>query len=194
MNLRIYGERQKLWQWDTGRKLIVEDNGTCNEVHFANAYSKMAMVLPIREREGLRVVDIPNILLQQASPLTAYMYRWGESGSETFAAFCFGVASRQKPESYIYTETEILCYRDLDERMRKLEENLEGEAARAVEKYLQENPIDGVKFETDDTLSLQDGVLSVKAVNQVIEDDLRPVTSGAVYEEFSKAVALLKTI
>lgn len=194
MNLKIYGERQKLWQWDTDRKLILEDDGICNEVHFANSVSKTAAVLPVKVRDGLRVVEIPNILLQKAMPLTAYLCQRDEAGSETFAAFSFGVASRPKPDDYLYTETEVLCYRTIDERMRKLEENLEGEAARAVEKYLQENPIDGVKFVTDDTLSLQDGVLSVKAVNQVIEDDLRPVTSGAVYEEFSKAVALLKTI
>lgn len=53
----------------------------------------------------------------------------------------------------------------------------------------------GVSFEVEEeTLSLEDGVLSVKTVNAAIKDDARPITSGAVYEEFSKAVALLRTI
>lgn len=53
---------------------------------------------------------------------------------------------------------------------------------------------EGVNFKPDETLTLKDGVLSVNTVNQIIKDDPRPVTSGAVYEEFSKAVALLNTI
>jgi hypothetical protein len=52
----------------------------------------------------------------------------------------------------------------------------------------------GVSFEPDETLALENGILSVNTIDQVIEDDKRPVTSGAVYQEFSKAVALLKTI
>jgi hypothetical protein len=49
-------------------------------------------------------------------------------------------------------------------------------------------------FEIDDTLKMDRGVLSVNTINEVVEDSHRPITSGAVYEEFSKAVALLKTI
>lgn len=67
--------------------------------------------------------------------------------------------------------------------------------AAAVDKYLTENPPSGgVNFETDTSLTLEDGVLSVKTANAATKDDARPITSGAVYEEFSKAVALLKTI
>lgn len=52
----------------------------------------------------------------------------------------------------------------------------------------------GVDFKTDETLNLENGVLSVNTVDEVIEDSTMPITSGAVYGEFSKAVALLKTI
>ena len=52
----------------------------------------------------------------------------------------------------------------------------------------------GVNFEPDETLRLENGVLSVNTIDKVIEDDARPITSGAVYNEFSMAVALLKTI
>lgn len=58
---------------------------------------------------------------------------------------------------------------------------------------LKENP--PTQFDLDEeTLSLEEGILSVKTTNEVVEDDPRPITSGAVYNEFSKAVALLKTI
>lgn len=52
----------------------------------------------------------------------------------------------------------------------------------------------GVDFETDDSLTLEDGILSVNVADQATEGDSRPITSGAVYNEFSMAVALLKTI
>ena len=55
-------------------------------------------------------------------------------------------------------------------------------------------PGGGINFETDATLTLTNGILSVNTANEIIQDDPRPVTSGAVYGEFSKAVALLKTI
>lgn len=53
---------------------------------------------------------------------------------------------------------------------------------------------EGVSFEPDETLTLKDGILAVNTADEPVEDDVRPITSGAVYNEFSKAVALLKTI
>lgn len=67
--------------------------------------------------------------------------------------------------------------------------------ARAVEDYLKKNPPSGgVQFETDSTLSLEEGVLSVNTAEEAEENNNLPITSHAVYNEFSKAVALLRTI
>lgn len=67
--------------------------------------------------------------------------------------------------------------------------------AKAVEDYLKENPPSGgVQFETDSTLSLEEGVLSVNTAEEAEESNNLPITSHAVYNEFSKAVALLRTI
>lgn len=67
--------------------------------------------------------------------------------------------------------------------------------AKAVEDYLKENPpLGGVQFETDFTLSLEEGVLSVNTAEEAEENNNLPITSHAVYNEFSKAVALLRTI
>lgn len=52
----------------------------------------------------------------------------------------------------------------------------------------------GVDFETDDTLNLENGILSVNTTDDVEEHNDLPITSHAVYNEFSKAVALLRTI
>lgn len=66
---------------------------------------------------------------------------------------------------------------------------------KAVNKYLDENPIDpGVKFETDDTLTLKEGILSVNTADAVEKDNTLPVTSAAVYTEVGNIEILLKTI
>lgn len=123
MRLKIFGDNPTLWQWDTGQKLIVEDNGICREVHFCNNYSDKALVLPIMEQDGIRVVDVPNILLQEASMLTAYLFSYDANGSETKFVYRFSVRPRPKPDSYIYTETEVLNYASIDKRLNYLEQN-----------------------------------------------------------------------
>lgn len=52
----------------------------------------------------------------------------------------------------------------------------------------------GLKIETDDTLIYKNDVLSVNTANEAAETDHRPITSQAVYTEFSAITALLKTI
>ncbi len=53
---------------------------------------------------------------------------------------------------------------------------------------------DGVGFETDETLTLENGVLSVNTADAVEADNTLPVTSAAVYAEIGNINALLATI
>ena len=67
--------------------------------------------------------------------------------------------------------------------------------AQAVADYLTENPIDtGVQFETDHTLILEDGILSVNTTNDMEQDNTLPITSAGVYATVGNIEALLKTI
>lgn len=71
----------------------------------------------------------------------------------------------------------------------------EGQIANAVEKYLKDNPPSGgVQFETDDTLKLVDGVLSVNTTDDMEKDNTLPITSAGVYATVGNIEALLKTI
>lgn len=63
---------------------------------------------------------------------------------------------------------------------------------QAVKDYLAENPIE--PFETDETLTLANGVLSVNTAEAVEQDNTLPVTSAAVYTEVGNIEAILKTI
>ena len=65
----------------------------------------------------------------------------------------------------------------------------------AVNKYLEENPIDtGVNFEVDETLRLEDGILSVNTTDQMEADNTQPITSAGVYTQVGNINALLATI
>ena len=53
---------------------------------------------------------------------------------------------------------------------------------------------DGISFETNDTLQLKDGILSVNTADVVEEDNTLPITSAAVFTTVGNIEALLKTI
>ena len=137
MNLKIHGDLSYFWQWDLDRKLIVEDAGVCSQVHFYNGFGE-ALVCLIRNEDGFRVVDVPNILLQKSEPIQAYLYAVAKDGTRTRSSHCFSVIGRSRPTEYVYTETEVFNYAYLDKRLKELE----GEGlANAVADYLEKNPV-----------------------------------------------------
>ena len=138
MNLKIHGDLSYFWQWDLDRKLIVEDAGVCSQVHFYNGFGE-ALVSLIRNEDGFRVVDVPNILLQKSEPIQAYLYAVAKDGTRTRSSHCFSVIGRSRPTEYVYTETEVFNYAYLDKRLKELE----GEGlSNAVADYLEKNPVE----------------------------------------------------
>lgn len=119
----------KLYQWDTGRKLFI-DNTEClhfDEVHFSNKNSKTALVLvPYidEENDGKLVVDIPNILLQESEILHVYLVESDMGEERTVYHTSFSVMRRNKPDDYIYTETEILNYTTLYKLITEVDERI----------------------------------------------------------------------
>lgn len=122
MLLKINGPKRYFWQWDLDRQLIVGDE-VCGEVHFCNGTDDCAPVCEVHQQDGQRLVDVPNILLQTAKPLTAYLYLKGSDGCLTRHQQTFQVVARTKPADYVYTETEVKSWAALDERIKALEEN-----------------------------------------------------------------------
>lgn len=195
MNLKIGGKRNAFYQWDTGQYFVIEGAENCTEVHICHKESQNAIVCEIKEEDGQHVVYVPNILLQSDLQITAYLFYREDDGSQTQFSKSFMVNKRPKPEDYVYTETEVLNYQTLINRIEQIEQNgvSEDQIARAVEKYLEENP-SGVNFETDKTLTLKDGILSVNTTNLAENDNTLPITSAGVYATVGNIEALLKTI
>ena len=135
MNLVMENHTQQFYQWDTGQYLMVEGAETCEEVHFCHGTDELALVCTIGE-DGR--VAVPNILLQQDGKLWAYLFVRKEDGSRTVRSFSFEVMARPKPESYVYTQTEVLDYAYLSRRL----ESLEGDGLKkVVTEYLERNPV-----------------------------------------------------
>lgn len=135
---KILDGRSKFYQWDLDRQLIVAD-ASVTEVHFCNRTDDCSLVCEVYELDGLRVVNVPNVLLQDNWRINVYAY------DSNHTKFCeqFDVIKRSKPADYIYTETEIKNYDDLAARVDEIEKNGISEEAvsGAIEKYLEENDI-----------------------------------------------------
>ena len=59
----IFDGRASFWQWDLNQRLIVSDDSCC-EVHFDNGTTEHALVCEVKEKDGYRISEVPNILLQ----------------------------------------------------------------------------------------------------------------------------------
>ena len=126
--------RNELYQWDIDRQVIVSD-ATVTEVHFCNRTDDCSLVVEVKDDNGLRVANIPNILLQDNWNIRVYAY----CSNYTKVEETFKVKARTKPSDYVYTETEVLNYQTLLDRINTLDENI----GQAVEDYMTNNPIEG---------------------------------------------------
>ena len=113
---KIYDGREHFYQWDIDRQLIVED-ATIKEVHFTNRATNDAYVCETYVEDGKTLVNVPNILLQTNWRIQAYAY----DGKHTKHDVCYEVKARSKPSDYVYTETEVVRFEDLEARMEALE-------------------------------------------------------------------------
>ena len=139
---RIYDGRTEFYQWDVDRQIIVDDP-TITEVHFSNIAEDCSLVVSVDEItlyengqafKTIRTANVPNVLLQSAWPISVY----GIDSKYTKHSDVFKVRERSRPADYVYTETEVLNYNTLLERINTVEENV----GEVVEDYLKENPID----------------------------------------------------
>lgn len=130
---RIYDGREHFYQWDIDRQLVVEDKSIV-QVHFCNRTGDLALVCECYELDGNWVANVPNILLQDSWRLRVYAY---DGNATRFDAY-FDIKAKTKPEDYVYTETEVLNYNTLLERINEIDANIAG----VVEDYLKENPVE----------------------------------------------------
>lgn len=99
MNITLDDGRTELWQWDTGRKIVVDDKSV-SEVHYSKYSSTQAIT---REVIGGKA-EIPNFLLQDTHAVTVYAYSGSIENGYTMAEKTFNVVKKPKPANYVETE------------------------------------------------------------------------------------------
>lgn len=124
---KIQDGRENFVQWDLNRKIFVEDE-SITQVHFANLSNQNALVTEVKNH----LADVPNVLLQDYGTILIY----GCDGNYTKYSEAYRVLRREKPDNYVYTETEVLNYNNLLGRI----DNLEGNIDKIIADYLRENP------------------------------------------------------
>lgn len=118
---KIYDGRTNFWQWDTKQKLIVLDD-RITEVRFSNRnmeHSKRRDVYV--DSNGVRICNVPDILLQLPKNLIAYACIDGENGAmSTVKSVKFAVMRQPIPANYICEQDE-----DLEERLTEIDIKLD---------------------------------------------------------------------
>ena len=99
MNITLDDGRTELWQWDTGRKIVIDDKSV-SEVHFSKYSSNQAITREVVNGKA----EIPNFLLQDTHAVTVYAYSGSAENGYTMAEKTFNVVKKPKPANYIETE------------------------------------------------------------------------------------------
>lgn len=117
MNITLDDGRTELWQWDTGRKIVVDDKSV-SEVHYSKYSSTQAITREVINGKA----EIPNFLLQDTHAVTAYAYSGSIENGYTVAEKTFNVVKKPKPANYVETEEDKAILAKLKEQIGNLSE------------------------------------------------------------------------
>ena len=104
----------QLYQWDSNVKLIVEDD-RINQVQFSQRFSRTAVCVKVENGECF----IPNELLQSYCDIFAYACIVDNDGQVCEFSEMFTVFARPKPDNYIYTPTEVITFKRIEDELNK---------------------------------------------------------------------------
>ena len=169
---KIYDGRTNFWQWDTKQKLIVLDE-RITEVRFSNRnmeHSKRRIVYT--DNNGLRICNVPDILLQLPKNLIAYACVKGDDGScSTVKAVKFAVCRQPIPTDYICEQDAVV--EDILLRIELLE-NLIRDVEHGAQEMMKFNSmVEAAMWAKEDGKSGDIVVIKLEAgwVPHVVEDD-----------------------
>ena len=135
--LELNDGRSELWQWDTGRTLIVDAD--CSQVHFSN--NVFGRSIDVNVAYGVAI--IPDVLLQTDKDLNVWAFVGTAENGYTKISKTFKVNRRNKPADYVFTPLDQTSLEEIKERVGYLESEQDpGAIKNAVEDYLERNPVE----------------------------------------------------
>ena len=171
--LELNDGRSGLWQWDTGRTLIVDTD--CSQVHFSNKV--FGRSIDVNVADGVAI--IPDVLLQTDKDLNVWAFSGTAENGYTKISKTFKVNRRNKPADYVFTPPDQTSLEEIKERVSYLESMQDpGAIKNAVEDYLERNPVEApVKSVNGKTGAVE---LTAEDVGAISKDDLQEATNEAL--------------
>ena len=169
---KIYDGRTNFWQWDTKQKLIVLDDRV-TEVRFSNRNMEHSKRRPVyTDKDGLRICNVPDLLLQLPKNLIAYACVKEDDGCcKTIKAVKFAVFQQPIPTNYICEQDAVI--EDILIRIELLETLLKEVAEGAKEFTKFDNMVDAAKWavESGNAGDIVIIKLDTAWVPHIVEDD-----------------------
>ena len=200
ISLVLADNRRYFWQWDTKQYLIANELPVGAEIHYDMPGIDIPCKTTVELVDDMYIARVPDELLQHAGSFDVWAYVMEDdiSGHRTVYSRSYDVEPREKPPGYVYTESDILSYETLDDRLSSVEEKLEKQTDidQAVEDYLTANPpeITPVKIDGTTLTMSEEGVISVNTTDEAVQDNTQPITSSGVYMCIGNINSLLETI
>ena len=172
MNLFILADgRRTFYQWDTNRQLIVIEP-ICAEVHFDNGTKDFSLVREVKIDKGLRVVDVPDILLQSTKSINVFAYVCDGEGGYTRRSVVFPVMARPKPADYPFAGEDEQRLDDLERTAVKSVNSIGPDENGNVDVDGMPADLDCMKMLIDEdmlpTIHTQDGAILTDKIGTVI--------------------------
>ena len=168
--LTLNDGRDELWQWDTGRTLIVDPD--CSQVHFRkNVFDRSIDVDVVNG-----VAIIPDVLLQTDKDLIVWAFSGTAENGYTKIRKTFKVNRRNKPADYVFTPPDQTSLEEIKEKIDYLESMQDPDAIKnAVNDYLEQNPVEApVQSVNGKTGTVTLNAIDVGAISR---DDLQEATN-----------------
>ena len=169
---KIFDGRTNFWQWDTKQKLIVLDE-RITEVRFSNRDMEHSKRRPVyTDNNGVRVCNVPDLLLQLPKNLIAYACIKNDDGTcSTVKAVKFAVNRQPIPTDYVCEQDAIV--EDILTRIELLESLLKDVESGKQQFTKFTNMVDAAKWAKEsgkagDIVVIK---LDIGWVPHVVEDD-----------------------
>ena len=132
MNFQLENKQTQCWQWDINQRIVVSEveETERKSLYFLIGHERSnggLYKVKVEFKENVGYARIPDEVLQREGYVNAYLYE--ELVGTTRKAWGFSVRKKQRPQDYVYTETDIRTLAFIEEQFRILEEHV-----REVEK------------------------------------------------------------
>lgn len=117
VTIKLADCRGKLYQWDTGRKVVVDDE-TVKQVHYQNRFYGRTIDVDVSNGAAI----IPDQLLQSFAPLVVFAWAGSAEDGYTKIEKTFEVHKRNKPAGYVFTPVDQKTLDDLQRQIGDLDD------------------------------------------------------------------------